>query len=99
MQQSLGGHALPLDDPTVRTLRLLGLVDEHSADPEALRASLEHLIPKSRGPLFIEIMSALAHDSGWERDPSCPLRGFTHDAREENGTHAAAERVGRQKPR
>src|SRR5262249_19589492 len=66
IQQSLGGHAIPLDSPSLRVLRRLGLLDEDVEDMEAVRTSLEHLIPKARGPLFTELMSALAHDTGWE---------------------------------
>src|SRR5436309_8586087 len=52
VQQTLGGHALPLDAPALRVLKRLGLVDA-DADPtnlEAARTSLEHLVPKAKGP-------------------------------------------------
>src|SRR5262249_3333645 len=39
IQQALGGHAIPLDEPTLRTVKRLGLVDED--DAETVRASLE----------------------------------------------------------
>src|SRR5262245_20410002 len=45
VQQSLGGHAIPLDGPTLRVVRRLGLIEGDQDDPEAVRASLEHLIP------------------------------------------------------
>src|SRR5438270_5151895 len=48
-QQSLGGHAIPVDAPTLRTAGRLGLTDG-AADPEAVRASLEHQVPKAKGP-------------------------------------------------
>jgi endonuclease-3 len=100
IQQSLGGHALPIDTPSLRVLRRLGLIEEDVADSEALRTSLEHLIPKSRGPLFTELMSALAHDSGWERDPNSPMRPFVQNSRRESKTPAVvAERLHRPKPR
>src|SRR6516225_8239051 len=38
IQQSLGGHAIPLDAPTLRTARRLGLIDHDGDDAEALRA-------------------------------------------------------------
>jgi endonuclease-3 len=73
IQQSLGGHAIPLDTPSLRVLRRLGLLEDGAGDLEALKTSLEHLIPKSRGPLFTELMSAMAHDPEWQRDsPSRP---------------------------
>lgn len=77
MQQSLGGHAIPLDAPTLRVLRRLGLLEEDGPeDLETLRASLEHLIPKARGAAFNDLMSALAEAICTEEEPrcsSCPL--------------------------
>jgi len=103
VQHSLGGHAIPLDVPSLRVLRRLGLLDDDQEDLEALRASLEHLIPKSRGPLFSELISALAHDEDWKDDPSCPLRPAVHDGPlgEDNGSPASSsgERSSRPKPR
>src|SRR5262245_11060351 len=55
LQRSLGGHAIPLDDPTLRVLRRLGLLEDGQEDLESLRSTIEHLIPKSRGPLFNEL--------------------------------------------
>jgi endonuclease-3 len=72
VQQSLGGHAIPLDGPTLRVLRRLGLIEGDPGDLEGLRASLEHQIPKARGPLFIDLVSALAEEFCWEKEPSCP---------------------------
>src|SRR5437868_4941304 len=37
IQQSLGGHAIPLDSPSLRVLQRLGLVEEEMGDPESLR--------------------------------------------------------------
>jgi endonuclease-3 len=95
VQQSLGGHAIPLDAPSLRVLRRLGLVEGEAGDLEALRASLEHQVPKSRGPLFNDLISALAEDYCWEEDPgcpSCPLAGSCPTALE---TGAAPEHAGR----
>ncbi|HLJ92361.1 MAG TPA: hypothetical protein VKU02_04130 [Gemmataceae bacterium] len=98
IQHSLGGHAIPLDGPSLRVVRRLGLIDGGEDDLEALRTSLEHLIPKSRGPLFIELISAMAHDPSWEEQfdglaPECTES-------EENGTASGfAERINRPKPR
>ena len=52
VQNTLGGHAIPLDTPTLRTVRRLGLVDDSQDDGESVRASLEHLVPKARGTAF-----------------------------------------------
>jgi endonuclease-3 len=100
VQHSLGGHALPLDAPSLQILNRLGLIDEEEQDLEGSRASLEHLIPKSRGSLFVELISALAHDPNWEEDPSCPFRSSLHagQSAEENGS-SVSSRSNRPKPR
>jgi endonuclease III len=72
IQQSLGGHAVPLDGPTLRVLRRLGLIDDDSDDLETLRASIEHHIPKAKGPLFNDLISALADEICLEDEPNCP---------------------------
>jgi endonuclease III len=72
VQQSLGGHAIPLDEPSLRTLRRLGLIEGDQGDLEALRGSLEHQVPKSRGPLFNDLVSTLAEEFCLEDEPSCP---------------------------
>src|ERR1700722_1700526 len=59
MQQSLGGHAIPLDGAALRVLRRMGLVEEHN-DPETLRASVEHQVPKAKATQFVDIVSDLA---------------------------------------
>jgi endonuclease-3 len=71
VQQTLGGHAIPLDPPTLRVLRRLGLIDEDQDDPEAIRASLEHQIPKAKAPLFSDLVSHLAAEFCWENSPNC----------------------------
>jgi endonuclease-3 len=99
VQQSLGGHAIPLDAPTLRSVRRLGLLDNDQDDAETLRSSLEHLIPKSRGPLFVDLVSRLAEEVCWEETPSCgtcPLNGECPTS-QELGTVAA--RAPRPKPR
>jgi endonuclease-3 len=72
VQQSLGGHAIPLDGQSVRVLKRIGLLDEQCADAEAMRASLEHQIPKAKGTQFVDVVSELAEASCWESDPGCP---------------------------
>jgi endonuclease-3 len=62
-QRSLGGHAIPLDDPTLRVCRWLGLVEPGEDHPEAARASLEHLVPKAQGPQFVDLLSLLSRDA------------------------------------
>src|SRR5262249_20088138 len=71
VQNTLGGHAVPLDAPTMRTVRRMGLVDDSQDDTESVRASLEHLVPKARGPAFGELISRLAHQYCHEDEPDC----------------------------
>lgn len=72
VQRSLGGHAVPLDGPTVRVLQRLGVVDEVDPDDlESLRGGIEHVIPKVRGPEFTELMSAHAKEICTENAPHC----------------------------
>jgi endonuclease-3 len=71
VQKSLGGHAIPLDAAALRVLRRLGLLED-GQDLEALRASLEHQIPKLKGADFVDLISKLAEEHCWETDPACP---------------------------
>ena len=51
IQRTLGGHAIPLDEPTLRVLTRLGVIEEAEPDSlEAVRGSIEHVSPKTRGP-------------------------------------------------
>jgi endonuclease III len=102
VQQSLGGHAIPLDSSTERVLRRLGLIDEDAADPETVRASLEHLVPKARGPQFGDLLSAVADRVCWEESPNCagcPLASECPAGREGIRENAAVSRSTRVKPR
>jgi endonuclease-3 len=101
IQQSLGGHAIPLDAPTLRVLHRLGLIETDQGDPEALRASIEHLIPKIRGPLFSELVSSLAEEYCWVEKPNCPECPLTNSCptAQEAGVEAAGSRASRPKPR
>jgi endonuclease-3 len=77
VQRALGGHALPLDPPSIRCLKRLTVLEDTEDDVECLRASIEHLVPKTKGPLFSEGFSQVAAHYCWEDDPSCsecPLR-------------------------
>src|SRR5437660_8530724 len=44
VQQSLGGHAIPLDVRSGRVLKRIGLLAEQEDNAEALRASLDHQV-------------------------------------------------------
>jgi len=101
IQQALGGHALPLDSATIRCLRRLGILDDDQEDLEALRASVEHLIPKAKGTLFIDLVSSLADDLCTEEDPDCPSCPLCSDCPygREHRMAVASERGHRAKPR
>jgi endonuclease-3 len=73
IQRTLGGHAIPLDEPTLRVLTRLGVVEDADPDSlEATRGSIEHVIPKTRGPEFTDLMSIHAKELCVEKDPHCP---------------------------
>jgi endonuclease-3 len=71
VQQALGGHAIPVDDPTRRVLQRLGVADADT-DNLALRAMLERAVPKNRGSEFSDLIEELAQDTCVEGDPDCP---------------------------
>jgi endonuclease III len=99
---TLGGHSIPLDGPILRVLRRLGLIDAHQEDGEALRASLEHLIPKVRGPLIGELVSGVADEFCWEDDPNCaacPLGTSCPTGQEAARSTVSSGRGTRPKPR
>ena len=104
VQHSLGGHAIPLDVPTLRAARRLGLIDCDPDDMDAARASLEHLVPKAKGALFCDLMSHLAGEVCWEEEPQCPACPLARDcpsAQEESArvSVAVGARASRPKPR
>jgi endonuclease-3 len=72
VQQSLGGHAMPLDARSVRVLKRMGLLEEQEANAETLRVSLEHQVPKAKGLQFVDLVSDLAESCCWENEPACP---------------------------
>jgi endonuclease III len=78
IQRSLGGHAIPLDAPTLRCARRLGLLENNQDDLEAARASLEHLIPKAKALQWCDGISQIAAEYCHEEEPqcsSCPMSG------------------------
>ena len=78
VQSTLGGHAIPLDEPTLRVLRRLGVVEDVDPDNlDAVRGSVEHVIAKTRGPEFTDLLSIHAKELCTEKDPhcaACPLK-------------------------
>lgn len=78
IQRTLGGHAIPLDAPTIRVLQRLGIVEPGEPESlETLRGSLEHLIPKVRGSELTDLLSFHAREFCLENAPrcsTCPLK-------------------------
>lgn len=70
-QRSLGGHAVPLDHPTVRVLQRLAVLDAELDDLEAARGTLEHFIPKAAGPDFTDRVAVFAATVCTEDRPRC----------------------------
>jgi endonuclease-3 len=102
VQRTLGGHAVPVDAPTLRCARRLGLLDSATEDFESARASLEHLVPKSRGAQFSDGVSLVAEEYCWEDEPkcqSCPLHNECPTGIDNVGDQLATARTARTKPR
>ena len=97
IRQSLGGHAIPIDAPTLRVVRRVGLIEGGHESTEASRASLEHLVPKARGLAFGEAASKIAADFCWEDEPNCQACPLLADCPtgHENTRPVAASRGGR----
>jgi endonuclease III len=74
-QRALGGHAIPLDEPAIRVLRRLHVLEGDLDDLEAARATLEHFVSKANGYAFTESLTALGETICVEepRCPECPL--------------------------
>jgi endonuclease III len=70
-QKSLGGHALPLDGVALRVIKRLQLVEDE-ANLDVIRAALEHQVPKAKGAVFVDLVSALGASHCHETTPACP---------------------------
>jgi endonuclease III len=92
-----------VDAPTLRCSRRLGLLDSGEETPAAIRATLEHLIPKSKGPVFSDLIATIAEEFCWEDSPrcnACPLSGSCQAYQEGAFTNGTAKRgAGKPKPR
>jgi endonuclease-3 len=98
---TLGGQAIPLDTPTLRVLRRLGLIEEDQDDVEAIRTSLEHQIPKAKAAFFCDLISYIADKACWDDSPNCaacPLASECPVGRSARETVSSA-RGSRVKPR
>jgi endonuclease III len=95
VQQSLGGHAIPIDTPARRVLQRLGIVD-HQTEIPAIRSLLERAVPKNRGAEFVDLLEELAHDTCLEPEPDCPrcdLRKLCPTAHSRKEEAAAAAKL------
>jgi len=103
VQQSLGGHAIPLDKSALRVLSRLGIIENESETEnlEALQASLEHQVPKAKGLAFCDTISAIASEHCHEEQPRCPACSlFQHCPTGQEMKHVAVETpIHRSKPR
>lgn len=91
MQQSLGGHTIPLDNASLRVLKRTGLSEEQE-DLEALRLSIENQVPKTKGAQFVDLISEVADSVCYEDEPNCPqcsLRSVCATGQEMKATVAA----------
>ena len=101
VQRTLGGHAIPVDAPTLRCVRRLGLIEDEQEETDA-RATLEHLVPKAKGSRFTDVVSAVAGEYCWEDQPQCsgcPLSGECAHAQENGVEGVTVPRSHRPKPR
>lgn len=71
VQRSLGGHAVPLDAPALRALHRLGVVEDASEEVDAVRATLEHYVPKAKGVEFTDGLAEFAAAVCAEKTPAC----------------------------
>jgi endonuclease-3 len=102
VQRTLGGHAIPLDQSTLRTAQRLGLLEQEQEDLEAARASLEHLVPKVKCLQFTDAISIVAEQHCWENLPSCgscPLAQECPSAQTIPSSRNGEEHTHRPKPR
>jgi endonuclease III len=61
----------------LQSVQRLGLVDDETNDLESIQGALEHLVPKSKGPQFAEVLGDLTQEHCFEDSPNCkgcPLR-------------------------
>ncbi|WP_020470165.1 hypothetical protein [Zavarzinella formosa] len=91
MQHGLNGHAIPLDPPSIRVLRRLGILDGESESLESLRGTIEHFVPKAKGGTLVELLSQHAATLCTEENPKCgkcPLLPDCPAGQELKGTEA-----------
>lgn len=71
-QRAFGGHALPLDEPTLRVLARLAVIEGEIDDVRDTRHTLEHYVSKANGPDFTDRIIQLAVAICTPENPNCP---------------------------
>jgi endonuclease-3 len=71
MLSSFDAPALPIDEPSARVLRRLGLIDTESSEPGTVPEGLESLVPKSKSHQLADSLTLIAHEHCSEREPVC----------------------------
>lgn len=79
MQQCMGSHVLPVDDKMLAALVWLGLVESGST-PEQAGEGLRGYVRKADGPLFCQLLHALASDPRWAKVFARPPEGAAAQA-------------------
>ena len=60
-QHGLGGHSIPLDDPTIEVMFIVGVIDEKEKNKKVV-PGLERTIPKAKGIDYGSLLHQLAAD-------------------------------------
>ncbi|MFO0813133.1 MAG: hypothetical protein U0796_07935 [Gemmatales bacterium] len=70
IRHSMDGHAMPVDEDSLRCLKRLGIVEDLT-DVEAAQAALENLVPKTKGIAVAEALTTISQDYCFEATPKC----------------------------
>lgn len=73
IQQSLGGHAIPIDGIALQSLERLGIAEPGTKDIPAVRSTLERAIPKNKGVKFVELLEHLTTEGCTTGEPDCAI--------------------------
>jgi len=96
-QKSLGGHAVPIDGPSLRVLHRLGIVDPEQDELESIRGTVEHYIPKASGAEFTERLINFAATICTAERPACETCPMRPDCPFGQARLAKAKAAGKEK--
>jgi len=71
-QRSFGGHAVPLDDGSLRVLARLHVIEAEIDDVRETRHTIEHYISKANGRDFTDRLIQVAAAVCTPENPNCP---------------------------